>query len=64
MDPNDLTARGGQVKRVTEEASRLLEAGCGVEVSDAGYGLRTVGMDRSNRASQQTYLKQVERRQR
>jgi hypothetical protein len=64
MDPNDLTVKGGAVKRVTQETARLLAAGCGVEVSDAGYGLRAVGMDRSNRASQQAYLKQVERRQR
>jgi hypothetical protein len=64
MDPNDLAIQGGPVNRVTWEAARLLGAGCGVEVSDAGYGLRSTGFNRSNRVSQQAYLEQIEERQR
>lgn len=64
MGPEPFTAQGGPVPRVTTETARLLDAGCGVEVSDAGYGLRAVGLDRSNRASQQAYLEQIEKRQR
>jgi hypothetical protein len=44
-----LESHGGAVRRTTEEAKRVLRAGLGVEVSDTGYGLRAVGIDRTNR---------------
>jgi hypothetical protein len=59
MEHGKLKSQGGQVQRTATETARLLAVQCGVEVTDAGYGLRTTGIDRSNRDKQ---LPRIEKR--
>lgn len=61
MDHGNLTPYGGQENRTLHETVTVLKAGCAADTADTGYGLRTIGIDRSNR---DRMLPQIERPQR
>lgn len=57
-DEADFTIFRGAENRTLHETTNLLRAGCGVDTADTGYGLRSIGIDRSNR---DRMLPQIER---
>lgn len=59
MSTEKLESYGGASERTAKELARFMAVKCGGEVADTGYGLRVIGIDRSNRAQQ---LNRIENR--